>query len=77
METNMAKTTILDLLFAKNAPSVFHRPLVAISIIICGIWSVFFVSEVGDFIDLYPSEWLTYFIRDSPDGFSQALPNSV
>ena len=58
----MAKTTILDLLFAKNAPSAFHRPLVVISIIICGIWSAFFVSEVGNFVYLDPSEWLTYFI---------------
>ena len=58
----MAKMKISDLLFARNAPSAFHRPFIVISVIMCVIWSVFFLDEAGGFIRLNPSEWLTYFI---------------
>ena len=59
----MAKMKISDLLFARNAPSAFHRPIIVISVIMCVIWSfVFLLDEEGYFIRPNPSEWLTYFI---------------
>ena len=58
----MAEMKISDLLLARNAPSAFHRPFIVISVIMCVIWSVFFLDKVGDFVSLNPSEWLTYFI---------------
>ncbi len=59
----MAKMKISDLLFARNAPSAFHRPIIVISVIMCVIWSfVFLLDEEGDFIRPNLSEWLTYFI---------------
>ena len=53
---------ISDLIFAKNAPAAFRRPLIVISVIICIVWSGYFRNEVGDFMWLDPAAWLSYLI---------------
>ncbi len=52
---------ISDFVFARNAPSAFHRPLIVISVIICVIWSAYFADEMG-FPPRDLSKWFTYFI---------------